>query len=73
MAKPDLTQVFAHTAHCLAEQVLASEVLEQYKHDWTCGRMSPKKFRGFLHGLFAARLLSLEDFDELDRAVPDAD
>lgn len=47
----------------------ALEVLDDYQMDAEKGLMTPERLRGFLHGLFAAGAIELEDYDDLDREL----
>lgn len=61
-----LAAVLAQVERCLAGHPLALEVLEDYREDAARGRLAVPRLRGFLHGLFAAGVLSLEDYCEAD-------
>lgn len=53
----------------LAGNELALEVLQDYNQDALAGRLTRDRLRGFLQGLFSARVLPVEDYAELDREL----
>ncbi|KIZ34504.1 hypothetical protein [Stutzerimonas stutzeri] len=48
---------------------LLNEVIETYQEDAIQGELKPERLRGFAQALYAAGLLQIEDFDDIDVAI----
>lgn len=48
---------------------LLNEVLETYLDDAINGELKPERLRGFAQALYAAGLLQIEDFEDVDVAI----
>lgn len=65
------SRVFAELYRALRDKSswLLLEVVETYEVDASNGDLSPERIRGFMHGLYAAGVLSAEDYDDCDVAL----
>lgn len=48
---------------------LLNEVLDTYLDDAIRGELKPERLRGFAQALYAAGLLQIEEFDDVDVAI----
>lgn len=48
---------------------LLIEVFETYQEDAIRGELKPERLRGFAQGLYAAGLIQVEDYDDIDVAI----
>ena len=61
-------RVFAELHHVLGDKCssLLLEVIETYELDAFNGDLVSERLRGFMHGLYAAGAISVEDYDDCD-------
>ena len=71
MKRLSLLPAFNDLCHFLGRDrtSLLNEVLETYLDDAINGELKPDRLRGFAQALYAAGLLQIEDFDDVDVAI----
>lgn len=71
MKRPNLLPAFNDLCHFLGldRTSLLNEVLETYLEDAIRGELKPERLRGFAQALYAAGLIQIEDYDDIDVAI----